>query len=132
MLFGLFANAQTGSIGTGTATSSYLPVYSCYGYSYSQQLYTSAELTAAIGTTNTVITKVRFYVSATAATQSNYNQWTVYIGNTTKTTFSSTTDWVPLSQMSQVYSGTLSNMTTGNWVELSLTHHLCGMGRATW
>ncbi|WEK68368.1 MAG: GEVED domain-containing protein [Candidatus Chryseobacterium colombiense] len=121
MLFGLFVNGQTGSIGTGTATSSYLPVYSCYGYSYSQQLYTSAELTSAIGTTNTVITKVRFYVSATAATQSNYNQWTVYIGNTTKTTFSSTTDWVPLSQMSQVYSGTLSNMTTGNWVELSLT-----------
>jgi hypothetical protein len=37
-----------------------LPVYSCYGYSYSQQLYTSAELTAAIGTTNTVITKVGF------------------------------------------------------------------------
>ncbi|UMQ44153.1 fibronectin type III domain-containing protein [Chryseobacterium sp. Y16C] len=121
MLFGLFAKGQTGSIGTGTATSSYLPVYSCYGYSYSQQLYTAAELTTAIGTTNTVITKVRFYVSATAATQSNYNQWTVYIGNTTKTTFSSTTDWVPLSQMSQVYSGTLGTMTAGNWVELSLT-----------
>jgi len=121
MLFGLFAKGQTGSIGTGTATSSNLPVYSCYGYNYSQQLYTAAELTTAIGTTNTVITKVRFYVSATAATQTNYNQWTVYFGNTTKTTFSSTTDWVPLSQMSQVYSGTLGTMTTGNWVELSLT-----------
>jgi hypothetical protein len=121
MLFGLFAKGQTGSIGTGTATSSNLPVYSCYGYNYSQQLYTAAELTTAIGTTNTVITKVRFYVSATAATQSNYNQWTVYLGNTTKTTFASTTDWVPLSQMSQVYSGTLGNMTAGNWVELSLS-----------
>ncbi|MCA6069363.1 GEVED domain-containing protein [Chryseobacterium sp. RG1] len=121
MLFGLFAQGQTGSIGTGTATSSYLPVYSCYGYNYSQQLYTAAELTTAIGTTNTVITKVRFYVSATAATQANYNQWTVYLGNTTKTTFASTTDWVPLSQMSQVYSGTLGTMTTGNWVELSLS-----------
>ncbi|WP_084110919.1 GEVED domain-containing protein [Chryseobacterium taiwanense] len=121
MLFGLFAKGQTGSIGTGTATSSYLPVYSCYGYNYSQQLYTAAELTAAIGTTNTVITKVRFYVATTAATQANYNQWRVYMGNTTKTTFSSTTDWIPISQISQVYSGTLGTMTAGSWIELSLT-----------
>lgn len=112
--------AQTGQIGTGTATSSYLPIYSCYGYNYSQQLYTAAELTAAIGTTNTVITKIKFYVNATASNQSLYNQWVVYIGNTTKTTFASTTDWVPLNQMSQVYSGTLPNMTSGTWVELPL------------
>lgn len=113
-------SGQTGQIGTGTATTNYLPVYSCYGYNYSQQLYTAAEMTAAIGTTNTVITKIRFYVSSTASTQANYNQWTVYLGNTTKTSFASTTDWVPVSQMSMVYSGTLPNMTSGTWVELAL------------
>lgn len=111
---------QTGQIGTGTTTSSFIPIYSCSGYNYSQQLYTAAELTAAIGTTNTVITKIRFYVNATAATQANYNQWVVYMGNTTKTTFASTSDWVPANQMSQVYSGTLPTMASGTWVEITL------------
>lgn len=31
-------------IGTGTSTQSYFPLYSCYVYNYSQQIYTSTEL----------------------------------------------------------------------------------------
>jgi len=113
-------SGQTWQIGAGTATSSNLPIYSCYGYNYSQQLYKASELTTALAT-NTTITKIKFFVSATADPQSNYNQWVVYMGNTTKTAFSSNTDWVPLAQMTSVYSGTLPNMTAGTWVEIPLS-----------
>ncbi|WP_326985023.1 fibronectin type III domain-containing protein [Chryseobacterium sp. MYb264] len=107
----------TGQIGTGTTTSSYLPVYSYYGYNYSQQIYTKAELTAAVGNNNS-ITGIKFFVAASQNPQSNYNQWVVYLGNTAQNNFSSTTNWVPLSGLTQVYSGTLPNMTSGTWVEI--------------
>ncbi|MCY0978813.1 fibronectin type III domain-containing protein [Chryseobacterium wangxinyae] len=109
-----------GQIGSGTLSNGNLPIYSCYGYNYSQQIYTAAEVGGAIGTNN-FITKIRFYVESTATTQANYNQWVVYMGNTTQASFASTTNWVPLSGMQQVYTGTLPNMTGGSWVELTLT-----------
>ncbi|MBW8524797.1 fibronectin type III domain-containing protein [Chryseobacterium chendengshani] len=109
-----------GQIGSGTASSGNLPIYSCFGYNYSQQIYTAAEVGGAIGTNN-FITKIRFYVESTATTQANYNQWVVYMGNTTQANFATTTSWVPLSGMQQVYTGTLPTMTNGGWVELNLT-----------
>lgn len=114
-------SGQTGQIGTGTATMTELPINSCWGYNYSQQIYTAAEVTGAIGT-STLITKIRFHVSAIpTGTQANYNQWVVYIGNTAQNDFATTTSWVPLASLSQVYSGTLPAMTDGTWVELPLT-----------
>ena len=109
-----------GQIGTGTATHSYLPVYSCSGFNYSQQIYTASEVATTLGT-NTLITSIRFYVNATAATQANYNQWVVYLGNTTQANFATTTSWVPESSLTQVYSGTIPTMTAGTWVEIPLT-----------
>lgn len=109
-----------GQIGGGIATTSNLPVYSCFGYNYSQQLYTASEVAGAIGANN-FITKIKFFVAATATTQANYNQWVIYMGNTTKTDFTSNTDWVPASGLQQVYTGTIPNMTNGQWVEITLT-----------
>ncbi len=108
-----------GQIGSGTATTSNLPVYSCFGYNYSQQIYTAAEVAGAVGA-NQVITKIRFKVNTPAANQSVYNQWVVYMGNTTQANFATTTSWVPLSQLNQVYTGTLPNMVAGTWVEITL------------
>lgn len=114
-------SGQTGQIGAGTATMTELPINTCYGYNYSQQIYTAAEVTTALGT-STLITKIRFYVSAIpTSTQANYNQWVVYIGNTTQNDFPTTTSWIPAANMSQVYSGTLPAMTDGAWVEIPLT-----------
>lgn len=121
-MFAFFANmkSQTGQIGAGTATSTYLPIYSCYGYNYSQQIYTAAEVNTALGA-NTYITAIRFYVGSTASTQANYNDWVVYMGNTAQNDFATTTSWIPLGNLQQVYSGTLPNMTNGAWVEIPLT-----------
>jgi len=111
---------QSGQIGTTGVASGTLPISSCYGYSYSQQIYTAAEATAALGA-NTYITAIKFYVSATASNQANYNGWSVYMGNTNQANFATTTSWVPLANLSQVYTGTLPNMTSGSWVEIPLT-----------
>lgn len=108
-----------GQIGSGTASMGNLPVYSCYGYNYSQQIYTASEVSAAIGT-STYITSIKFYVDATASTQANYNQWVVYMANTTQANFPTATSWLPLSSLTQVYSGTLPTMTNGTWVEIPL------------
>ena len=113
-------SGQTGQIGTGTASNGVLPINSCYGYNYSQQIYTAAEVTGAIGT-STLITKIRFFVSATASSQTNYNQWVVYLGNTAQNDFATTTSWVPAANMTQVYTGTLPTMADGTWVEIPLT-----------
>ena len=113
-------SGQTGQIGTGTGTNNYLPVYSYYGFNYSQQIYTASEVTAAIGANN-MINTIRFYVNSTSATQANYNQWVVYLGNTTQGNFATTTSWIPSSSLQQVYSGTLPTMTAGTWVEIPLT-----------
>jgi hypothetical protein len=37
----------TVTIGTGTEEGRYNPIYTYYGYNYTQQIYTSAELNAA-------------------------------------------------------------------------------------
>lgn len=108
-----------GQIGTGTATTSNLPVYSCFGYGYSQQIYTGAEVTSAVGT-NQVITKIRFKVDSPVTPQTDYNEWTVFMGNTTQANFATTTSWVPYNQLQQVWSGTVPNMVAGTWVELTL------------
>ncbi|KQR93793.1 hypothetical protein ASG01_07985 [Chryseobacterium sp. Leaf180] len=113
-------SGQTGQIGTGTGTSDYLPIYSYYGYNYSQQIYTSAEMTTAVGTAN-FITAIKFYVNAAATPQTSFNEWKVYMGNTTQGTFTSNTNWVPLSGLQQVYSGTLPTMTSGTWVTIPLS-----------
>lgn len=108
-----------GQIGGGTATHGFLPVYSCSGYSYSQQIYTTTEIASAVGTNN-LITSIKYFVSSTAATQANYNQWVVYMGNTTQTDFATTTSWIPSGSLTQVYSGTLPAMTAGTWIEIPL------------
>jgi len=106
-------------IGSGTGTSTYFPLYSCYGYNYSQQIYLASEITAAGGAPGN-ITKIRFKYVSGGTTFANWTSWTVYLGNTSKTTFASTTDWVPVGSMTQVFSGNIPTPVAGTWIELTL------------
>lgn len=113
-----------GQIGTGTAVSEDLPVNSYYGYNYSQQIYTAAEVLGAVGA-GKFITEIKFYVDqTTAAEQVKYNEWVVYMGNTTQNNFAGTTSWVPYSSLKKVWEGTLPTMTAGTWVTIPLTSPL--------
>lgn len=106
-------------VGTGTSTTSAVPLSSCYGYTYSQQIYKAADLQAAGLTVGATISTLRFfYVSGTT---NNSTDWTVYIGNTAKTEFASNTDWESSASLQSCFSGIVSYPAAGNWLEINLS-----------
>lgn len=113
-----YGQTVTTSIATGTNTSSNVPITSYYGYSYSQQIYLASEMDPAVQGQLNNITKIRFYYSSGSVT--NSNNWTIYMGSTNQTSFSSNTNWVPLASLTQVFSGTVTFPAAGNWMELTL------------
>nr|MBP7309814.1 hypothetical protein [Candidatus Cloacimonadota bacterium] len=114
LMLGMFTSVWADVvIGTGTTTTTNLPITTYYGYSYTQQIYTAAQIGSAI-----TIQGLKFYFSSGSTT--NSNNWTIYMGHTSKTDFTSTTDWIPLSQMTQVFSGNLVMPATAGWWEVTL------------
>ena len=116
------ANAQspvTVTIGTGTTTQYYLPLNNFYNYTYTQQIYTAAEI-GANGVPHE-ISSVSFMYAYSSATTSKTN-CTIYMANVPRTTFSSTTDWVPYSQLTRVYTGNMNFAAgSGTWTTFNLT-----------
>ena len=88
-----------------------LPVEPYYGYTYSQSIFYSSEISL-----NGAIEKIAWYYEG--------NSWTddirIFMANTTKTEFNSSNDWVPLSSLTEVYDGQLSVSSTAGWVILTL------------
>lgn len=106
---------QTVTIGSGTSTGYLIPVNSNYGYTYSQQIVLQSEIATA-----GQITKLRFYMVGGLSLSSS-NNWTIYLGHTTKSSFSSSTDWVPFASLTQVFSGTIASTPPAGWYEITLT-----------
>ncbi len=93
------------NLGTGSTDVGVAPVSTYYGYSYVQQIYTKQEINAnAAGS----ITGLKFYLDPSMSL-TNSSDWVVYLGHTSKNSFSSDTDWVPVSQLAQVFSGAVTN-----------------------
>lgn len=118
---GTFITPAAGQIGSGTSTSNAFPVYSRDNYSYTQQIYLAGELNGTLTAGNTYITKIRFRPTGVPTPLANYNNWTIYMGNTSKTSFTGSTDWVASSAMTTVFSGTIPTLVANTWVELTLT-----------
>lgn len=94
------------TIGTGTTCSNvYAPINDFWNYGYRQIIYPASSLTA--GT----ITSISFQYCYTTA-MSSKNSVNIYMGTTTQSAFSSTDGWIPLSNLTLVYSGAM-NCTTG-------------------
>ena len=106
-------------IGSGTDTNEYFPLYSCYGYNYSQQIYLGSEIAAGGGSVGT-INKIRFFYSSGATNFTTWNDWTVYLGNTTKSEFANSTDWISATSLTQVFSGLIPDPVAGTWFEITL------------
>jgi hypothetical protein len=108
--------AATVQVGDGTTTTSAFPITSVYGYTYSQQIYTREQINHAGD-----ITKIRFwYVSGNLT---NNRDWVIYMGHTQKTSFTSNSDWEPIVNLTQVFSGDVLSMVPAgnNWMEITLT-----------
>ena len=88
----------------GTATNQTLPIEPYYGYSYSQSIFPVSELNAAGINGAKALDTLTFEYTSTNL--NNSDDWTVYMGHTSKSTFSSSTDWESISNLSQVFSGT--------------------------
>lgn len=113
-----FGQTITTNVATGTGTSVNNPIYGNYGYTYSQQIYLATDFNAAVQGQASQITKIRFFnVSGTLLNSSN---WTVFMGSTAKTQFTSNTDWVPLASMQQVFTGTVTSSAANAWTEVTL------------
>ncbi|MBW8523395.1 T9SS type A sorting domain-containing protein [Chryseobacterium chendengshani] len=104
-LLNLVLNAQI-TLGAGNTTVGTAPVSTYYGYSYVQQIFTKNEINAnAAGN----ITGLKFYLNPSSVI-ANSSNWVIYLGTTSKTGFTSSSDWIPVSQLTQVFSGTVTNV----------------------
>jgi len=95
----------------GTATSQYLPSYNYYKYALTQQIYTAEE----IGTAGTINT-IAFYNGGAEKTRT----YDFYLKATTKSSFSSNTDWVTVSESNKVFSGSVT-MAANAWTFITFS-----------
>ena len=108
------SNMFIDTIGTTDTVSRILPVTANYNNSYTQQIVLASEIE-----TKASISALRLLFAYTE----NYrykNNVTIYMGLTEKTEFTSNTDFIPLSTMTQVYSGAL-NITADSWNQIIFT-----------
>ena len=93
-----------------TTTSNYLPTYHYFNYSLSEQIYTAEE----IGAANT-FSSIAFYVTTAKNTTRDVD---IYLKETSKASFESTSDWETSSDATLVYSGNFTPSQTG-WMTLN-------------
>ena len=101
-------------IGTGTSSTSQFPVgYSSSNkYSYVQQLFTAAELSAQGLAAGDNIVSLSFPYSGTPQTKSSVSVW---LGHTSKTDMYDN-NWIPQSDMQKVYNGSV--LLTEDWTTI--------------
>ena len=98
-------------IGEATTINNYLPSYNYYNYSLTQQIYTAAE----IGTAGT-INSIAFFNERSEKTRT----YDIYLKHTTKSSFSSNTDWITVAATDKVFSGSVT-MTVGSWTFINFS-----------
>lgn len=106
---------DTITIGDGSVNSIFYPIFGYNDYTYTQQIYTQAQVNHA-----GEITKLRFYyVSGDIAPSKD---WNIYMGHTQKTSFASNINWENPTNLTQVFSGDVSSMLPepNNWMEITL------------
>ena len=101
---------QAIEIGTSASSNEYLPSHNYYKQGMSQQIYTAAE----IGTAGT-INKIAFYNEGAEKTR-NYD---FYLKVTSKSSFSSKTDWITVATSDKVFSGEVTMVSNG-WTIITL------------
>ncbi len=116
LLISLGLQAIDITIGEGTTTNLLLPIYPYYGYTYSQQIFYQSE----INLPNSQITAVSFYWNGLSAAPNSSQNWTVYLGHTTLTTFETATSWIPSTNLTPVYTGPVNITAEAGWVTIQL------------
>ncbi len=113
----------TVTIGEGDTTNYRLPLNMYYRYSLTQQIYTANEIGVPVGGT---ITSISFHYAHTGTFDLGNIQ--VFLMNTDKSSFESSTDMVPITFDNMVYDGNLSATGSG-WITLTLDRPFAYDGR---
>lgn len=104
-LFTIFSFSQV-NVGSGTTQNEEMPIEPYYKFSYSQVIYTSAEINASGS-----ITGIK-YTANPETTLANSDGWEVWLGHTTLSSHSldeeGVPSWVDISELTQVFAGTVS------------------------
>ena len=98
-------------IGSGTGTNSNLPTNVSNKYSLTQQIYTVSEL----GDAGNIVS-VGFRKNNSEECARNID---IYMVSTDKSSFTGTTDWIPVTDANKVYSGTV-NFADNDWTTITL------------
>lgn len=111
-----FIWSETVSVGTYLISTQEFPICNRYHYSYTQQIYLHNEINI-----NGYISKLQFYYIPTGYI-SNPENWVIYMGNTSKESFNSSEDWIPINNLTEVFSGDITNFLTSEsgWIEIPL------------
>lgn len=102
-------------VSNGNTGSYRLPTSTYYAHSYSQQLYTAGEISRIDGKINCISFQ---YTNATP----QFRQMKIYLAHTNKSSFASSSDWVPFGDMTLVYDGSLylHNGGPNYWINVPL------------
>ncbi len=105
----LSAQETTYAVGEyGTSTSYYVPVNNFFKYSYTQSIYPADSLEAGL------ITAISYKYAHTSSC--SVNPSTIYVAEVSRSTFASSTDYEPLSNLTQVFSGSVTY--SQGWVRI--------------
>lgn len=94
-----------------------LPIYPYHARSYSQSIFLQSEMD--IG--NHRIDKISYYWNGRREAI-NSNNLLIYMAHTDKTEFANGEDWVPVSEMMQVFDGHVNIPAAMGWVEIELDY----------
>ena len=105
-------------IGNGAADQ-WLPIRTFQDYSYSQSIFLQSEIALGSQDTPCCIESIAYYWNG-AGEGTNSNDWVIYMGHKAAAAFADGSDWLPLSQMIQVFAGQVQITATAGWVEIEL------------
>ena len=100
----------------GSEDSDYsLPIEPYHNNSYSQTIFLQSE----IDKSDKVIDKISYYWDVPVEASVS-NDWTIYMGHTTKSSFASSYDWIPINELNLVFSGQVNLPSNAGWIEIIL------------
>lgn len=101
------------TIGAGSDQGQEYPFDPYYGYTYSQSIYLSSE----VGTAG-AITALEWYFSGNNL--NNAQDVTIWMAHVSRSSFTSTSDWEPLANLTQVYQGSPGTPSGAGWLPITL------------
>ena len=116
-LIGILYGQVTLEIGNGTVNNN-IPIQFSQRNSYSQSIYLASE----IGTADQLITSIWYsYNGQNNANNGNHRNWTLWMGCTDLSEYASTSAFIPIEEMSQVYHGSVNfSIGTPGWFQIVL------------